>query len=187
MTSNALSEVGESTGLLSRLWSGWAAFWFTPADPTLLGLIRIFAGLVVLYVHLAYTVDLQELFGEHAWLDLATVNQFRYDNPYRARPFDWSDSDPYARPQEPERGLALTELTPEELEYAKAYHINPRLLHARGFPAWSVWFEVTDPTGMAVVHGLILLNIFCFMIGFCTPITSVLTWVSAISYIQRAP
>ena len=39
------------------LWEGWSRFWFSPADPKPLGLIRLCAGLIIFYVHLAYTPD----------------------------------------------------------------------------------------------------------------------------------
>src|SRR5262249_53271185 len=35
---------------LKNIVQGWNRFWFTPADPTLLGFMRICCGLVVLYV-----------------------------------------------------------------------------------------------------------------------------------------
>src|SRR5262245_7129561 len=38
--------------------AGWDRFWFQPANPTTLGLIRICAGLLIFYIHLAYTPNL---------------------------------------------------------------------------------------------------------------------------------
>jgi hypothetical protein len=63
--------------------------------------------------------------------------------------------------------------------------VHPSLTYAKGKPIWSVWFHVTDPTGMAVVHGAICLVTFLFTIGFCTRITAVLTWIGQLSYIHR--
>jgi hypothetical protein len=40
---------------------------------------------------------------------------------------------------------------------------------------------------MAVVHTCILVIMFFFAIGLCTRVTSVLTWVAMLSYLQRAP
>ena len=48
---------------LSTAWRAWTGFWFTPADPTPLCLMRIVAGLLTLYVHVAYSFDLQAFFG----------------------------------------------------------------------------------------------------------------------------
>jgi hypothetical protein len=76
----------------------------------------------------------------------------------------------------------------EEGEYMlKWWGANPRNAWAKGYPAWSIWFEVTDPTWMMLIHCSFLVVFFCFMIGFCTRVTSVLAWVAAISYIQRSP
>src|SRR5262249_38235076 len=65
--------------------------------------------------------------------------------------------------------------------------VDPRTVIARGYSIFSVWFHVTDPRWMAVVHGLTLLVMLLFTLGFCTRVTSVLTWLAALSYIQRAP
>jgi hypothetical protein len=69
----------------------------------------------------------------------------------------------------------------------KWYGFNPRMAYAKGYPAWSIWFEVTDPGWMMVVHCTFLVVFFLFTIGFCTRVTSILAWLAAISYIQRAP
>jgi hypothetical protein len=47
----------------------WDAFWFTPADPTLLGLLRILTGLMLLYTHAVWGLVLPEFFGEGSWLN----------------------------------------------------------------------------------------------------------------------
>jgi hypothetical protein len=46
----------------------WDAFWFAPADPTLLGLIRILTGLMLLYTHAVWGLALPEFFGRASWL-----------------------------------------------------------------------------------------------------------------------
>lgn len=46
----------------------WDAFWFTPADPTLLGVIRILTGLMLLYTHAVWGLVLPEFFGQTSWL-----------------------------------------------------------------------------------------------------------------------
>ena len=43
----------------TRMAQSWNRFWFTPSDPTTLGAIRIFCGVLTLYTHLAYTYDLR--------------------------------------------------------------------------------------------------------------------------------
>lgn len=44
---------------------GWDAFWFTPADPTTLCFMRICAGLMLLYTHSVWSIDLLGFFGTH--------------------------------------------------------------------------------------------------------------------------
>ena len=54
---------------------GWNRFWFTPADPATLSLIRILAGAMLLYTHLVWTIGLDEFFGPHAWISPAAAAQ----------------------------------------------------------------------------------------------------------------
>jgi hypothetical protein len=46
----------------------WDAFWFTPADPTLLGVLRVLTGLMLLYTHAVWGLVLNDFFGRGAWL-----------------------------------------------------------------------------------------------------------------------
>jgi hypothetical protein len=173
---------------LFRFFHGWDRFWFAKADPTTLGLIRICTGLVILYVHLCYTVDLQELFGKEAWIDLGTMTKLRKDEPFPAPPSGWGN-------QQEDMATQLSKLpqpSPEEMrnieEFKKQwYGADPRLMYTRGLDIWSVWFHVTDPTWMMIIHVGILGIMLLFTVGFCTRITSVLTWLGAMCYIQRAP
>jgi hypothetical protein len=52
---------------------GWNTFWFTPADPTLLGVLRILTGLMLLYTHAVWGLALSDFFGPTAWLDAELV------------------------------------------------------------------------------------------------------------------
>jgi hypothetical protein len=77
----------------------------------------------------------------------------------------------------------------EEVEidnYLQEWGYDPRILTARGTPISSIWFHVTDPTWMVVVHVAIIIITFLFTIGFCTRLTSVLAWAGSLSYIHRA-
>ncbi|HEV3256312.1 MAG TPA: HTTM domain-containing protein [Gemmataceae bacterium] len=172
-----------------RVARGWNRFWFSPGDPTLLGLIRICCGLVTLYVHLAYSADLREFFAPDAWADRQTINEIRHDWPWGRGPWGWEQL------QVPPKDEPLT---PAEAEFAKHHWpADPREAppYFRGLIAWSVWYHVPmvdddgnyDPTWMWVVHVSGLVVIFLFALGFCTRVTSVLTWVVAVSYIQRSP
>lgn len=59
----------------------WDAFWFSPADPTLLGLIRVMTGLMLLYTHAIWGAALTEFFGPHAWLSPRLVGALQADQP----------------------------------------------------------------------------------------------------------
>jgi hypothetical protein len=155
----------------------WNDFWFTPADPTRLGFMRICCGLVVLFIHFAYTWDLQEFMGKDAWIDLNAINEHRQEQPWQVMPWDW-------KPNPPQPPAANEQ---ERKDVLKWYGANPRAAYARGYPAWSIWFDVTDSTWMMIIHCSFLVIFFCFTVGFCTRVTSILSWLAAISYIQRSP
>ncbi|MBI1830792.1 MAG: hypothetical protein HYR84_04995 [Planctomycetes bacterium] len=83
---------------------------------------------------------------------------------------------------------------PETFEEAKATNdyiqrmgVDPRRLYAKGQPLFSLWFHVTDPTAMAIVHGLIVAIAVCFTVGFCTRISSAVLWFGSLCYIHRNP
>jgi hypothetical protein len=61
-----VSYAEESARALSE---SWDAFWFKPADPTLLGLIRILTGMMLLYTHAVWGLVLPDFFGEGGWLN----------------------------------------------------------------------------------------------------------------------
>jgi len=47
---------------------GWNRFWFRPADPATLGVIRILAGAMLFYTHLVWSLDLEAFFGARGWI-----------------------------------------------------------------------------------------------------------------------
>ncbi len=65
----------------------WEQFWFTPADPSILGLIRIGCGLIVVYTLIAYGFSLDDFMGEDAWLNLKARMEFVRERPVNAGPF----------------------------------------------------------------------------------------------------
>lgn len=83
----------------------------------------------------------------------------------------------------------LTTVSAEEraqrIDYLDYWGSEERYAYRRGASIFSLWYHITDPTGMAVAHGVILVIMFLFAIGFCTRVTSILTWLAAISYIHR--
>jgi Vitamin K-dependent gamma-carboxylase len=173
--------VSPSPSLVARVARTWEGFWFSPADPTPLGVMRISCGLIALYVHLIYGIHLQDLFGENAWIDLRAINEMRAETPTVAPPTDWQDSEP----------LDVTDLDPKARSQIWAYHdkwgVDPRRTLAKGEYGWSIWFHVTDPAWMVVVHNLYLGVLILFTLGFYTRITSALAWLGALSYVHRAP
>src|SRR4051812_7077266 len=81
------TERSETT--LASAARAWVNFWFSPADPTPLCLMRIAAGLLTLYVHIAYTFDLVAFFGPDAWCDQTLCNSIRREYPHIQPRNDW--------------------------------------------------------------------------------------------------
>ena len=71
------------------------------------------------------------------------------------------------------------------LDYFDYWNNDPRTAYRIGFSTFSIWFHVTDPTAMAILHTGILILIFMFTIGLFSRVTSVLVWVAVIGYIHR--
>jgi hypothetical protein len=57
----------------------WNAFWYTPADPALLGLLRILTGLMLLYTHAVWGLALPDFFGPSSWLSAELVRMLEAD------------------------------------------------------------------------------------------------------------
>ena len=309
-------------------WQRWKDFWFQAADPTTLGFIRICTGLLVLYIHLAYSLDLQAFFGEHGWYAKRFIDRERHEIPAYAAPF-WGGyedrprvaqlsefphrrralmtflrglpadktqrtaamayldrlntfplPDAFAaiiyvqrlgtRPEELNNSLTVLtggelatpevtaryrgvippffrdmpleerqklageirafwtalskikwidpdrdrnyvfnhfaevapdsrqtlvnyiETLPEDqterdklLDYLEYWNSDPRQAMRLGSGIFSIWFHVTDPTQMALIHAGVLVIIVLFTLGVFTRVTSVLTWLACISYIHR--
>ncbi|HEY2786293.1 MAG TPA: hypothetical protein VGJ05_15105 [Fimbriiglobus sp.] len=73
-------------------WSKWIRFWFAPADPTVLGFIRVITGLLVLYNGIVYSFDLTNFFGEKAFISVETINRERQETPTFVTPLNsWQD------------------------------------------------------------------------------------------------
>jgi hypothetical protein len=168
--------------IFARIFRSWDRFWFAPGDPTTLGLIRICAGAITLYVHLVYTLDLQTLVGRDAWISTDRINEFRHDIPVVPPPDMW------VQPQVKSDPLPSDEARANEIRsFMQTWNSDPRLVPTKGIFLTSIWYHVTDPTWMAIIHGFVLVAMFMFTIGLCTRVTSALTWLAALSYVQRAP
>jgi hypothetical protein len=70
---------------------GWARFWFSKADPTTLGLMRICCGLVVLYAHLTYGWGLLGYVGPEAWIDRSEADFAQREVPVFSPTLRWGD------------------------------------------------------------------------------------------------
>ncbi|MCC6417100.1 MAG: hypothetical protein IT429_02500 [Gemmataceae bacterium] len=158
--------------------SAWDRFWFTPADPTVLGAIRICCGLVTFYTFLVYTFDLPALLGEHAWLDLEARQRLYREQPIAVLPLDWQQVIETPAPGQAEEAHIKA--------YRDRWGVDPRVLAGMGQPAWSIWFHVTDPAAMMAIQVAFVVVSFLFLIGFCTRVTAVLTWMAAVCHAQRA-
>jgi hypothetical protein len=134
-------------------------FFFTPADPTTLGFIRISAGLLTLFVHFCYCFGLFQYVGPQGWVDLDYGHWLRQEVSIQAPIWDW--------PAEGQQQLFE--------EYAKGQYY------------WSIYYHVTDPRWIVAIHAGIMVVMALFTVGFATRITSVLTWLGALQYVQRAP
>ena len=77
------SKLAES---LSAFGTRWIDFWFAPKDPTVLGLMRILAGLVTLYTIVIHGLTLPQFMGEHAWCDLKLRQEQIREQPFLVPP-----------------------------------------------------------------------------------------------------
>lgn len=69
-------------------------FFFTPTDPTTLGFMRILTGLLMLYTHAVYCVELEGLLGPNAWYGQDLVNRQRRDQPTINNSLNWDQQIP---------------------------------------------------------------------------------------------
>jgi tetratricopeptide (TPR) repeat protein len=67
-----------------RLWapieSGWQRFWFRPADVRPLAAMRWFAGAMILYTHLVWSLDLEAFLGTVGWNNAGVVQALHADS-----------------------------------------------------------------------------------------------------------
>ena len=70
LLNDARSYLGELLGSIRR---GWNGFFFTPADPTALGLIRVATGLLAFWSLLVLGLDLHDYFGSDGWAEPSAV------------------------------------------------------------------------------------------------------------------
>lgn len=64
----------------AELWRGWDRFWFTPAAPQTLGLLRILSGSMLLYTHLIWSLNLMAFLGPQSWVSKEVIHQIYRDS-----------------------------------------------------------------------------------------------------------
>jgi predicted DCC family thiol-disulfide oxidoreductase YuxK len=77
---------GYLAGLAGSAARAWDAFFFTPADPTPLGLIRVAVGGLLFWNVLVYGLDLRDFFGSDGWADPAALGFVHA----RTMPYAWT-------------------------------------------------------------------------------------------------
>jgi hypothetical protein len=189
---------------LATMVAGWNRFWFTPGDPTVLGAIRIITGAIAVYTLFLYGLDLQELMGENAWVDLQSRQDVYQQAPVPARYLTWDEFSSAAPTTDEERSYQTRYVLkygrkppapyPQSAEeekkiddYIERWGTDPRTVVERGRPFWSVWFHVVDPFWMYVVYTGMFACSVMFLFGYATRLTSVLTWFTVLSNIHRDP
>ena len=70
----------------SAIRRGWNSFFFTPSDPTAVGLIRVIVGLLACWNLLVLGLDLQDFLGAHGWADPSVILQTQRER----QPLAWS-------------------------------------------------------------------------------------------------
>ena len=192
---------GES---FAGLAAAWGSFWFAPADPLVLSVQRLAAGLVLVYVVAVSTRLLPSMYAPDALIDQETANLFRLETPNRLPVEDWERPEgslPPATGDEAEKeklGFLRPELVPPVVRperenrkdpahdpYYLRWGIGPQFVYEEGTLQFSPYFHLKDSRWMMLVHGCGLLVAVLFTAGFCTRVTSVLAWVYALSLIHR--
>src|SRR5262245_43152834 len=75
--------------------AAWDRFWFTPAQPHTLALIRICGGAMLLYTHTVWSLNLAAFLGPQSWLNKDTAALLNRDvagNNYAWSYLYWVDS-----------------------------------------------------------------------------------------------
>ncbi len=65
------------TARVCRVAAAWEQFWFTPADPIVLGVMRILVGGMLLYTHIVWGTNLPAFFSERGWMSPALMDVFQ--------------------------------------------------------------------------------------------------------------
>ena len=75
---------GSEQGWFAAWGSAWDRFWFTPADPLPLAIVRIIAGTLLAWSCAVWLMDVDAFFGPHGWLRDGDVERMN------DQPWQWS-------------------------------------------------------------------------------------------------
>ena len=73
-----------------------------------------------------------------------------------------------------------------ECDYMAYWNVDKAIVEQFGTPIFSLFYHITDPTLMRVVHGATFVVFLLFTLGVSTRLMSVLTWLGALSYLHRS-
>ena len=120
--------------------------------------------------------------------------EFKMDLRYFGLPIpkneeEWKYAERYATLWKvPPPAYARDEAEEREInDYMEREGQDPRRLYARGMTSFSLWFHVTDPQTMAILHGLCVAVAVLFTLGCCTRLTSALTWFASLTVSIASP
>jgi len=85
-----LARVSAATSLADSIGATWTEFWFTPAGPWPLALVRILGGLLALALWGSYAWDLETWFGPFGMISSGLLDAWR--SPYAGSLFDLTTS-----------------------------------------------------------------------------------------------
>lgn len=83
LLSDAANYLGDLGGSSAR---GWRRFFFTPADPTALGLVRLVCGALLFWSVAVLGFDLKDFLGSEGWIGPAAAQQYLAEH----SPWGWS-------------------------------------------------------------------------------------------------
>ena len=141
---------------------GWDRFFFTPADPIVLGMIRILVGSILFYIHISCASSVLDFIGPNAWVDEQVYPEL------------------YELKNHPRYDLKYKTPLPSEIDN---HAMQMRMIKPYGF---SIWFLIQDPTWIKITYYAGIVCVGLFTLGFMTRITSILTWAFHLSYMHRA-
>ncbi|MFO0815445.1 MAG: HTTM domain-containing protein [Gemmatales bacterium] len=141
---------------------GWDRFFFSPADPLLLGLIRIMVGSILLYIHVSSSAFVLDFIGPEGWIDEEVYAEL------------------HDVVKHPKYQLQTTKQTQAEKDLIDLKHKG---MVPYGF---SIWFWIRDPLWIKITYYAGIVCIALFTLGVFTRFTAVISWAFHLSYLHRS-